>query len=88
MSMDCTEYVHHLENGERLIGGLRIARIDGEKCINYDYNGGILYKTPLLFSYEEVHCLVGEINSYISCFLQHSEPVSSLSSIANGQIMG
>lgn len=87
MNMDCKEYISHPEE-DRLVGGLRVGRIDGEKNVNYEYSGGILFKEPVLFRIERVCFLDSYSPSWVDYFCQLSESVASLSSIANGQTMG
>ena len=87
MNMDCKEYISH-PGEERLVGGLRVRRIDGEKNVNYEYSGGILFKEPVLFQIERACFLDSYSPSWVDYFCQLSESVGSLSSIANGQTMG
>ena len=87
MNMDCKEFISH-PGEDRLVGGLRIGRIDGEKDINYEYSGGILFKDPVLFQIERACYLDSYSPSWVDYFSQLSESVASLSSIASGQIMG
>ena len=78
----------HQAGEERLIGGLRIAHIEGERSIDYDYYEGILFKEPTQFGYETYFYTDSYLLHSVVLFVQHTESVTSLSSIASGQIMG
>ena len=78
----------HQAGEERLIGGLRIAHIEGERSIDYDYYEGVLFKEPTQFGYETYFYTDSYLLHSVVLFVQHTESVTSLSSIASGQIMG
>ena len=78
--------VYH-DGDERFVGGLRIARLDGEKSISYTYSGGTLFKKPVASGFFSAFSL-NPYYGHIIMALQHSESVASLSTISSGQIMG
>ncbi len=79
--------VYH-DGDERFVGGLRIARLDGEKSISYTYSGGTLFKKPVASGFFSAFSLHPYYDGHIIMALQHSESVASLSTISSGQIMG
>ena len=79
--------VYH-DGDERFVGGLRIARLDGEKSISYTYSGGTLFKKPVASGFFSAFSLNPYYYGHIIMALQHSESVASLSTISSGQIMG
>ena len=78
----------HPAGEKRQIGGLRIAHIEGERSIEYDYHEGVLFKEPTQFGYETYFYTDSYPLHSVVLFVQHTESVTSLSSIASGQIMG
>lgn len=65
-------------------GGLRIARIEGERDISYVYEGGKDLIYPCIYYYEELR----GYDWAATCMIQPSESVRPLSTINNGNTIG
>lgn len=72
-----------VSNGEKR-GGLRIAKIEGEKEVSYQYEGGKDLIQPSVYYIER---LIGD-DFDVVCRIQPSESVRQLSTLKNGNIVG